>query len=61
MYSASALSANTAIRSAMAAAFPLFTVQLFTNVSCLVCSLFCTPNADYVWVLISWVLTGLAL
>ena len=33
MYSASALSANTAIRSAVAAAFPLFTVQLFTNVS----------------------------
>ena len=33
MYSASALSANTAIRSATAAAFPLFTVQLFTNVS----------------------------
>jgi len=31
MYSASALSANTAIRSAVAAAFPLFTVQLFTN------------------------------
>ena len=33
MYSASALSANAAIRSAVAAAFPLFTVQLFTNVS----------------------------
>jgi hypothetical protein len=34
MYSASALSANAAIRSAVAAAFPLFTFQLFTNVSC---------------------------
>ena len=33
MYSASALAANTATRSAVAAAFPLFTVQLFTNVS----------------------------
>ena len=32
-YNASALSANAAIRSAVAAAFPLFTVQLFTNVS----------------------------
>jgi len=32
MYSASALAANTVIRSAVAAAFPLFTVQMFTNV-----------------------------
>ena len=32
MFSASALSANAAIRSAVAAAFPLFTVQLFSNV-----------------------------
>ena len=33
MYSASAFAANTVIRSATAASFPLFTVQLFTNVS----------------------------
>ena len=33
MYSASAFAANTIIRSAVAASFPLFTVQLFTNVS----------------------------
>ena len=47
MYSASALSANTAIRSAVAAAFPLFTVQLFTNVSR--CSFFLVlySNTDY--------------
>ncbi len=32
MYSASALAANTVIRSAVAAGFPLFTNQLFTNV-----------------------------
>ncbi|KAF9481756.1 MFS polyamine transporter [Pholiota conissans] len=31
MYAASALSANTVIRSAVAASFPLFTVQMFTN------------------------------
>ncbi|KAF9556864.1 MFS polyamine transporter [Agrocybe pediades] len=31
MYSASAFAANTVIRSAVAAAFPLFTVQMFTN------------------------------
>ncbi|PFH45654.1 hypothetical protein AMATHDRAFT_71263 [Amanita thiersii Skay4041] len=31
MYSASAFAANTMVRSAAAAAFPLFTVQLFTN------------------------------
>ncbi|TFK32378.1 MFS polyamine transporter [Crucibulum laeve] len=31
MFSASALAANTVIRSAVAAAFPLFTVQMFTN------------------------------
>jgi MFS transporter, DHA1 family, multidrug resistance protein len=33
MYSASAFAANTVVRSAVAAAFPLFTVQMFTNVS----------------------------
>ena len=32
-YSASAFAVNTLIRSAVAASFPLFTVQLFTNVS----------------------------
>ncbi|KIL54516.1 hypothetical protein M378DRAFT_174192 [Amanita muscaria Koide BX008] len=32
MYSASAFAANTVVRSAMAAAFPLFTVQMFTKV-----------------------------
>ena len=32
MYSASAFAANAFVRSATAAAFPLFTVQLFTNV-----------------------------
>lgn len=31
MYSASAFSANTTVRSAVAAAFPLFTVQMFTK------------------------------
>ncbi|KZT25535.1 MFS general substrate transporter [Neolentinus lepideus HHB14362 ss-1] len=31
MYSASAFAANTVVRSAVAAAFPLFTVQMFTN------------------------------
>ncbi|CAA7270304.1 unnamed protein product [Cyclocybe aegerita] len=31
MYSASAFAANTVIRSAVAASFPLFTVQMFTN------------------------------
>ncbi|KAH9947520.1 MFS polyamine transporter [Amylocystis lapponica] len=31
IYAASALAANTMIRSAVAAAFPLFTVQMFTN------------------------------
>ncbi|KAG5644441.1 hypothetical protein DXG03_008536 [Asterophora parasitica] len=31
MYSASAFAANTMIRSAVAAAFPLFTTQMFTN------------------------------
>lgn len=35
MYSASAFAANTMIRSAVAAAFPLFTVQMFTKVGCL--------------------------
>ena len=33
MLIASALSANAAIRSAVTAAFPLFTVQLVTNVN----------------------------
>jgi len=33
MYSASALAANTVCRSALAAAFPLFTVQMFNKVS----------------------------
>jgi hypothetical protein len=32
MYSASALAANTMCRSAIAAAFPLFTAQMFTKV-----------------------------
>jgi len=32
MYSASAFAANTVIRSAVAAVFPLFTTQMFTNV-----------------------------
>jgi MFS transporter, DHA1 family, multidrug resistance protein len=32
MYSASALAANTIVRSAIGAAFPLFTVQMFTKV-----------------------------
>ncbi|KIM38587.1 hypothetical protein M413DRAFT_447793 [Hebeloma cylindrosporum] len=32
MYSASAFAANTAVRSAVAAAFPLFTTQMFTNI-----------------------------
>ncbi|KAF8191270.1 MFS polyamine transporter [Pholiota molesta] len=31
MYSASAFAANTVVRSAVAASFPLFTVQMFTN------------------------------
>ncbi|KAF8960814.1 MFS polyamine transporter [Flammula alnicola] len=31
MYSASAFAANTVVRSSVAAAFPLFTVQMFTN------------------------------
>ena len=31
MYSASALAANTVVRSAVAAAFPLFTTQMFLN------------------------------
>ena len=31
MYAASALGANTLIRSAVAAVFPLFTVQMFTK------------------------------
>eukprot|EP00918_Siedleckia_nematoides_P073074 GHVU01159528.1.p1 GENE.GHVU01159528.1~~GHVU01159528.1.p1 ORF type:complete len:108 (+),score=9.02 GHVU01159528.1:125-448(+) len=31
MYSASAFSANTAVRSLVAAAFPLFTVQMYTK------------------------------
>ena len=31
MYAASALAANTVIRSAVAAGFPLFTTQMFTN------------------------------
>ena len=52
MYSASALSANTAIRSATAAAFPLFTVQLFTNVSRSRSFFVFYLNADYVWGLI---------
>jgi DHA1 family multidrug resistance protein-like MFS transporter len=34
IYSASAFAANALVRSATAAAFPLFTFQLFTNVSC---------------------------
>ena len=33
MYSASAFAANAIVRSAVASAFPLFTNQLFTNVS----------------------------
>ena len=33
MYAASALAANTIVRSAVGAAFPLFTVQMFDNVS----------------------------
>jgi hypothetical protein len=32
MYSASALAANTLVRSAVAAAFPLFTIQMFHKV-----------------------------
>ena len=52
MYSASALSANTAIRSATAAAFPLFTVQLFTNVSRSLSFYVFYSNADHVWGLI---------
>jgi hypothetical protein len=32
MYSASAFAANAAVRAVVAAAFPLFTVQMFTNV-----------------------------
>lgn len=32
MYSASAFASNTIIRSAVAVAFPLFTVQMFTKV-----------------------------
>jgi MFS transporter, DHA1 family, multidrug resistance protein len=32
MYSASAMAANTMFRSAIAAVFPLFTVQMFTKV-----------------------------
>jgi hypothetical protein len=33
MYSSSAFAANTMFRSAVAAAFPLFTVQMFTKVN----------------------------
>lgn len=36
MYSASAFAANTMVRSAVAAAFPLFTVQMFTKVNTMV-------------------------
>jgi len=32
MFAASAFAVNTMIRSAVAAAFPLFTTQMFTNV-----------------------------
>lgn len=35
MYSASAFAANTILRSAVAAAFPLFVVQMFTKASCM--------------------------
>lgn len=42
MYSASAFAANTFIRSLVAAAFPLFTVQFFTNV-CLRAALWLAP------------------
>lgn len=35
MYAASAFAANTMIRSAVGAAFPLFTVQMFEGVSIL--------------------------
>ena len=52
MYSASALSANATIRSAVAAAFPLFTVQLFTNVNGRISFFVLYLNTDYVnsWV-----------
>ena len=33
MYSASAFAANAIVRCAVAAAFPLFTIQMFTNAS----------------------------
>lgn len=42
MYSASAFAANTVVRSAIAAAFPLFTVQMFHKVCCLLPS----PRGD---------------
>jgi len=40
MYSASAFAINTLVRSAVAAAFPLFTVQMFTTVRGYPCSTF---------------------
>jgi hypothetical protein len=36
MFSASAFAANTIVRSGVAAAFPLFTVQMFTEVDFIV-------------------------
>lgn len=40
MFAASAFAANTIVRSAVAATFPLFTVQMFTKV----CSLVLPPD-----------------
>ena len=55
MYSAFALSANAGIRSAVAAAFPLFTVQLFTNASRCSSVFVFYLNADCVGARNSWV------
>jgi hypothetical protein len=55
MYSASAFAANTMVRSAVAAAFPLFTVQMFTKVR----SYPVLGNDGIDELYNSWVLTGL--
>ena len=55
MYSASAFAANTFIRSAFAAAFPLFTVQMFTRVHDSIRVVACLPNNSPSWALIGHV------
>ena len=49
MYSASAFAANTILRSGVAAAFPLFVVQMFTKVSSICFYIALPSNFPLAW------------